>query len=142
MTLMIGYGNPLRGDDGLGPHVVEHIARGRWPDVEPVIVHQLTPELSVRIVGAAAVVFVDAGMDCDGPFRITKLDPGGSTGSRTHFSDPRLLLALARDLFGPAPPAWMVTIAGQNFDLGEPLSRAGRRHAEQALAVLARREFF
>lgn len=60
-TLIIGYGNPLRGDDGLGWHVAQRLAavlpqhRAR---IE--VCHQLTPELAEPISRADLVIFIDA----------------------------------------------------------------------------------
>jgi len=59
--LIIGYGSPLRGDDGLGWAVAGQLA-AHIPDesVEIRVVHQLTPELVEPISEAELVIFVDA----------------------------------------------------------------------------------
>jgi hydrogenase maturation protease len=63
MLLIIGYGNTLRSDDGVGPHVVREIAAQRLPDVTCVVVHQLTPEMAAQVTLADQVLFVDAQVD-------------------------------------------------------------------------------
>jgi hydrogenase maturation protease len=45
-TLLIGYGNPLRGDDGLGWQVADQVARDADKSIKVVATHQLTPELA------------------------------------------------------------------------------------------------
>ncbi len=61
--LVIGYGNPLRGDDGVGPAVSGAIAVLGLPGVRALSVHQLTPELAAEAAGARVAVFVDAAVD-------------------------------------------------------------------------------
>ena len=47
-VLILGYGNPLRGDDALGPQVAEELAvrLGDDPRVTVQAVHQLTLDLA------------------------------------------------------------------------------------------------
>jgi len=46
-VLVIGYGNTLRGDDGLGQRAAEALAQRALPDgVEVLSCHQLTIELA------------------------------------------------------------------------------------------------
>jgi hydrogenase maturation protease len=59
-TLVIGYGNSLRGDDGVGPLVAEQVAEWNLPDVRSLSVHQLTPELASEMALAKTVIFIDA----------------------------------------------------------------------------------
>jgi hypothetical protein len=58
--LVIGYGNELRGDDGVGPAAARAVAAWNEPGVQGIATHQLTPELADAIAGAEEVVFVDA----------------------------------------------------------------------------------
>ena len=58
--LVLGYGNPMRSDDGLGWQIaVELFRTNRSPDVEVLPCHQLTPELAPAVSRADAVIFVD-----------------------------------------------------------------------------------
>ena len=63
-TLIIGYGNPLRGDDGLGWQVASELAKCVDALISVVAVHQLTPELAEPVSDADLVIFVDS--SCDG----------------------------------------------------------------------------
>ena len=61
--LVIGIGNPLRGDDGVGPRLAaeaEALAprprRGREPDLAVRAVQQLTPELAPEVAEARAAL--------------------------------------------------------------------------------------
>ena len=60
-VLIIGYGNPLRTDDGLGWQAVQRLAASlKHAPVEALAVHQLTPELGESIRSAGLVIFIDA----------------------------------------------------------------------------------
>ena len=59
--VIVGYGNPLRSDDGLGWRVAEELSRRLSPpEVEVIVRHQLTPELADDVRNADAVFFIDA----------------------------------------------------------------------------------
>ena len=130
--MIIGYGNPLRGDDGVGWRVIEAL-EGLVPEGAAVAVHLLTPELAEPISRARCVIFVDAAVgDLPGQMSCFPLAPApGRPGS--HETNPAGLLALAAELFGRCPPAHMVTIAGGSFDVGEELTAP----VEAAVAVAA-----
>jgi len=120
--LVIGYGNTLRGDDGVGPRVVEAVAALDLPNVQTLSCDLLTPELADPIAQAKLVVFVDAAIDAPREVQLRPLAPAESSQIMAHAADPRTLLALARDVFGRAPEAWWLTIPIENTGIGEQLS--------------------
>jgi len=59
--LILGYGNPLRGDDGVGWHAVHRLReRSAELDADVMSCHQLTPELAEAVSRAERVIFIDA----------------------------------------------------------------------------------
>jgi hydrogenase maturation protease len=131
--LVIGYGNPLRCDDGVGPRVVEAIEALRLPAVQTLICHQLSPEHAEPIARARTVVFVDAAVDAPKDVQLRKLEPNATSQLMAHAADPRTMLALARDVFGHCPEAWWLTIPAVKLGFGEELSPAARQGCEVAL---------
>ncbi len=134
--LIIGYGNTLRADDGLGPHIAAELAALRLPGVRVLSVPQLLPELAAELAEARRVVFVDA---CAAPregVQVTRLEPVVLTEFRAHGSDPATLLGLARSLYGRMPTAWLVAVAGYDFGMREGLSALAEQHAIQAQAQI------
>src|SRR5262249_5822451 len=104
--LVIGYGNELRCDDGVGPRAARAVAAWQLPGVAAVAAHQLTPELAERIGAAERVVFVDAG---PGDVVLTRsIEPGRAALVLGHTGEPRELLALAEALYGRRPEAWLI----------------------------------
>jgi|SRR5436190_14324830 len=130
MLLVLGYGNTLRSDDGVGRKVIEAIEALKLPDVQTLSCDLLTPELADPISHADCVVFVDAAVDAPAQVRLRPLAPADSSQIMAHAADPRTMLALARDVFGHAPTAWWLTIPAQNMGIGEKLSAP----AEQGVA--------
>jgi hydrogenase maturation protease len=130
--LVIGYGNTLRSDDGVGPRVAEAVGALRLRGVRTLICQQLSPEHADPISRADAVVFVDAAVDAPKEVQLRPLEPGESSQLMAHAADPRTMLALARDVFGHAPRAWWLTIPALKLGFGEELSEAARRGVETA----------
>ena len=131
--LVIGYGNTLRGDDGVGPRVAEAVGRLRLPGVRTLICPLLTPELTEPISRAQKVVFVDAAMDSPKEIQWRKLEPNGSPQLMAHAADPRTALAIARDVFGRVPEAWWLTIPAVDLGFSETFSLAAQQNFELAV---------
>ena len=131
--LVIGYGNPLRCDDGVGPRVVEAVEELKLPAVRTLVCQQLSPEHAEPISRARTVVFVDAAVDAPTEVQLRKLEPGGTTQLMAHAADPRTMLALARDVFGHVPQAWWLTIPAVKLGFGDDLSPAARRGFDKAV---------
>jgi hydrogenase maturation protease len=124
-TLIIGYGNPLRGDDGFGWHAAVRL-REVIDDagIEILAVQQLTPELMDPISRARRVIFIDAAVGEEpGKLTVATLETtGGPAPAFTHFATPAALLEGARSLYGAKPEALLITVVGFDFELGENLS--------------------
>lgn len=134
--LVIGYGNELRGDDGIGPRVA---AAANFPGVRVRSVCQLVPELAAEMGEVQMVIFVDALAD---PKRRTvelvPLTAEEIAEWNTHTVDPRTLLALTRAVYKRAPRAWLLSVPGDNFDVGEGLTPFAEDGVRRAVALLER----
>jgi hydrogenase maturation protease len=122
--LIIGYGNPLRGDDGLGWHAAERLRdRITDPEVEVRAVHQLTPELSDPLSRAGRAVFIDAAAEGEpGAIERRSIEPAAGETAFTHQATPEALLAAARALFGRAPEAVLFSVPVESTELGAGLT--------------------
>jgi hydrogenase maturation protease len=137
--LIIGYGNTLRSDDGIGPRIADAVAAWCMPNVRAIASHQLTPELAEALARTDVVIFVDA--RAGNPE--SQINPGvtftaivaadDATPISDHTSDPRKLLALTRQVYGRCPQAWAISVPGVNFELGETLSQPASYGVEVAL---------
>jgi len=124
-TLIIGYGNMLRGDDAVGcraAYELEQLFRDA-PDVEVIASQQLTPEMADDVAGSNFVLFLDAAIGEEpGTLRRTRVAPQPGPTGFTHQWTPSALLSAAEQLYGDVPPAMSITLAGWSFDLSNRLS--------------------
>jgi len=138
--LVIGYGNTLFGDDGLGQLIAEHVADWAVPGVLALARQELTPELAADISGADEVIFVDAALSGDGVVFVPVCTFGHGRDGLDHALTPAALLALAETAFGRVPQrAWQLLVPAQDFTLGNSLSAVARQGLEKALQGIARR---
>jgi hydrogenase maturation protease len=142
-VLVIAWGNPLREDDGVAWQVLEGLRSLRPRPSRPALrlrhAHQLTPEMAECISRAAGVVFVDARRDgLPGEVRCEPVSPAAGRNPLAHSVSPHTLLLYAEGLFGRAPRAALVTVAGERFGMGEGLSPAVRRAVPRAMRIVVR----
>ncbi len=134
--LVFGWGNASRGDDAVGPLLVDRL-RALRPDtalLECLDDYQLQIEHALDLVGRRRVLFIDASLDGNAPFAVTALRAARDASITSHAVSPQALLQVYRDLNGgDAPPATLLAIRGERFELGEPPCPAALRHLDAAL---------
>lgn len=125
-SLILGYGNTLRSDDGFGGKAAcalkEQISSA---DVIVIAAQQLFPELAEAVAQSRRVLFLDAShVGRPGEIRESQVrrDPDFRPASISHQLSPAQLLALAYGYYRAEPEATLLTVTGENFDLGESLS--------------------
>jgi len=148
-TLVIGYGNPYRHDDGVAFYVANALresagATPLQPDedglddlgrsMDAIMLHQLLPEIAPVLAGYETVVFVDAhtGVIPDS-VRVTPVEEAYGFQAVTHHMSPGMLLTLAQAVNGAAPTGYLVSIRGYEFDFGQGISEACKVHADAAV---------
>jgi hydrogenase maturation protease len=133
--LIIGFGNPLRGDDGLGCRSAELI---QFPDADVLTCRQLTPELAGNVSAASMVIFLDASLDQE-PGTVVSHEVGAEPGGAwTHQLSPGQILGLAREVFGRKPSAFLITGGVERVGWGEGLTASVELCAGE-MARVARR---
>jgi hydrogenase maturation protease len=123
--VVVGYGNRLRSDDGLGWHAIERLSTDpRASGAELLFCHQLAPELSVDIARASLVILVDADADLEpGAVAVRKVVAKAGAGTlMSHHIDPATLVALTIELTGAAPQVYTVSAGPESMDTGDRLS--------------------
>ncbi len=129
-VLVVGYGNALRGDDGVGWHAADRLAEDpRLTGAEVLARHQLTPELAQDVANASLVVLVDVHAGgAPGSVQVQRIIPRQDRATAwSHHLDPAGLAGLAGALYGAVPAIFLVSVGGVAFDDGERLSPAVRR---------------
>ena len=137
-VLVLGYGNPGRRDDGLGPAAVEALERLALPGVETDSDYQLRVEDAERVATASLAVFVDAAAAGPAPYAFGPVAPRDAVSFTTHVTSPGEVLGIARRLFGAEVPGWLLAVRGYDFDgFGEGLSDPARENLADAVRFLA-----
>ena len=138
--LVLGYGNPGRLDDGLGPALAREVdARSLGEDVEVETAYQLNVEDAAEVARHDVVVFADADATCAAPFELRRIEPRAEAAFTTHSVEPEGVLSLAQDHFGAAPTAFVLGIRGYEFGgFGERLSAGARSNLAAATDWLCR----
>ncbi|MDP2794309.1 MAG: hydrogenase maturation protease [Sulfurisoma sp.] len=132
--LVFGWGNPSRGDDALGPLLVERIAALALPGVECLTDFQLQVEHALDLAGRSRILFVDASVDCASPYAVSTIQPSRDASFTTHAMTPAAVMQVYVDLHdADPPPCTLLAIRGEHFELGEPLSPAAAKHLDAAL---------
>ena len=142
-TLVAGFGNLFRRDDGLGPAVVNAIRLrlGRpvldalddgfddlGHSVDTIVLHQLVPELAETIKDYHLLIFVDAHVGTIPEImREERLSVGFEAPLVSHQFRPSTVLALSQQMYGHAPVAVLLSLRGYDFDFGEGLSSEAAR---------------
>ncbi len=137
--LVIGVGNPLRGDDGVGAAVaraVAHVER-----VWALAVTQLTPELGEALAAAPLAVIVDARVDLPpGSIhqeRLTGTEARRHAAVLGHHLAPAQLVDLTRLAYGWVPPVFVVGVGACDFDRIGALSGPVAAAVPDAAAIVS-----
>lgn len=124
-VLIVGYGNPLRGDDALGWEIADRLATATQGEpVEVRALNQLTPELSELISEVELVVFIDAShAGKPGSWKCETVEPNAtSRHTLGHHLTPMSLLAYAQTIFKASPRSLLVSVAGESFECRQELT--------------------
>ena len=140
--VVFAIGNPSRGDDALGPLLLQRLAQfdaaHRLTLVED---FQLQIEHSLDLLDHDVALFIDAAVppavDAEQTFSLLPLQSSSQLRGMSHALTPQELLKIAHDHGTMAPPpAWLLSVRGEHFELGEPLSALASRHLELAWSAL------
>jgi hydrogenase maturation protease len=138
-VVVFAAGNRSRGDDALGPLLLERLAavldaEGRGERFELIDDFQLQIEHALDLAGRQLALFIDAGTGTPAPFVFHAIEPASSAATHfTHALPPEAVLAVYGAFAGcEAPPAFVLCVRGESFELGADLTAAARTNFEAA----------
>jgi hydrogenase maturation protease len=142
-VLVLACGNPSRGDDALGPLLIErlqaHQGTGKLRRVDLLTDFQLQIEHVLDMRDRELVIFVDAVSNGPESFSFEPVQPERNTIYSTHAMTPGALLPVFEQVLDEeAPATWLLAIRGYGFDLGSPVSERARENLEEAIERLLR----
>jgi hydrogenase maturation protease len=121
-TLIIGYGNTLRGDDGAGVLAAELVSK-RHPEADCVTVQELHPEIAEMMSEYGSVIFLDAALDTT-VVQMTRLQPTYlHEFENTHSYSPQALVNVCHALYQSVPSStYLIHIPAYDVSFSEYLS--------------------
>ena len=158
-TLILGYGNFDRQDDGVAWHVLTDVARQLGCAVpfspeEEFPLHtaapdhgapdfqfelQLTPELAETLAPYERVCFVDAHTGAvPHDVNVSEIAAEFQASPLTHHLTPQSLLTFAQTLYNARPEAILVSVRGYQFGFERELSPWTAELARQAAEVIVK----
>jgi hydrogenase maturation protease len=155
-TLVIGYGNIDRADDGVAYFVIDVLRRSLGRDalkedetgleelggeLDSVFLKQLTPDLLDVIADYDEVVFVDAHVDGKlDALHCASVVPEEAALAFTHHITPAMLMAWFQALYHRKPSARIVSIKGCDFDFRRGLSSDTAELVEPAVRLILKED--
>ena len=137
---IVGYGNPQRRDDGIGPYIVNRLQPffAYRSDVHIMITHQLEPDMIEELKNANTVLFVDATIKMlVAGRRWRAIHPELKTTSCLgHQVTPEFILGWLQCVYRRCPPAWLISVEGNDFSFGSGLSASAQKRADQVVGEI------
>ena len=133
--LLFGYGNLSRGDDALGPLLLEFVENNiDLTDIDLLTDFQLQIEHALDLENRQIVLFIDASVASENAFDFTELKPAKDNSYTTHAMSPSAVLAVYQSIKNQLPPpCFLLGIKGERFELGEGLGINAEKHLAQAV---------
>lgn len=132
--LLFGYGNPGRGDDVLGPMLIERMDSLKLVNVTCLVDMQLVIEHATDLMGYDQIIFVDADMSCQEPFVFSTVSAEKDSSYTSHTLTPAALLFIYQQIYQrQAPCAFLLRIRGYHFELGDRLSTQASMNLDEAI---------
>jgi hydrogenase maturation protease len=140
-VVVLAVGNPSRGDDAIGPELAARLAAADLPGVEVIVDFQLQVEHALDLQGRRLVVFIDAAVDALAPYELRSITAARDPSHTSHALSPGAVLETFRRVCGPPPPALLLAVRAESFELGAPLTADARANLEAAWLWLSRGEW-
>jgi hydrogenase maturation protease len=150
-TLLIGYGNPDREDDGVAWHILRALtvkmglpAPSSYEDEFPqnaqvdfAFYLQLTPEMAEEIANYEYVCFLDAHTGAiPEPVRLIGVDSDFQRSPFTHHLTPQSLMSMCETLYGKKPEAALLSVLGYRFLFTRQLSEETQALVPEAVDLI------
>lgn len=138
-VLLFGYGNLSRGDDALGPLLLEYAeTHCDLDDIEILTDFQLQIEHALDLENRRLVLFVDASVACANAFAFTALEPARDKSYTTHAMSPAAVLDVYQSIKKQTPPCFLLSIKAEQFELGDGLSANAESNLVEACSFAGR----
>lgn len=135
--LLLGYGNPSRGDDALGVLLLEQILEAYLDEVELLTDFQLQIEHALDLKNRQLVLFADASVANTQAVELRQLQPLFDNSYTTHAMNPAAVMQVYHDIEKTQPPpCFLLTMQAKEFELGSGLSDTAAHSLQIAVELV------
>lgn len=130
--VIVGIGNTLRSDDGVGAYVCDKMEKLNLPGITTIIVQQLQVEMIEEMTHYDHVILVDATTSDKLQFELLQ-ENLQQTVSSSHHINASLVQTLSQKLYNKTISLYLCSIPASNFDTGDTLSIQTEKIAKEAI---------
>ena len=138
-TIVVGVGNTLRSDDGVGAFICAELEKINLSGLTVLTTHQLHIELVEDLKEFDIIIVVDAGTNPKSDVSFYPITEHKSSGIHSsHNIDATILYSLLQNLYPSERSFFVCEIHVQNFDLGDTISPFAIKNAEKSIKLLTK----
>lgn len=135
--LVLAYGNPVRGDDGIGFAAAEYLRASGLDGVTVDTDYQLSIEDALNVAEHDFTVFIDAALEGEEPYTFEEIEERETPAVFTHSLEPSRLMGLANNLFGNRRVGYQLGIRGYEFTMfTEGLTEKAKDNLNKAMEFI------
>jgi hydrogenase maturation protease len=134
--LIVGVGNTLMGDDGIGAYVISQIEALQLPGIHLIHAQQMTSDLLDDMLKVDHTIIVDAAVEADPVqfYQVEETAPAGA--SYSHYTSAIQLLKMAELVYERQLSIHICAVGAWDLTLGGALSHRGKKNADQAVSTI------
>src|SRR5450755_3522173 len=118
---IVGIGNPIRSDDGVGAYVCQLMEEKNLDGVKVIATQQLDIGMTGDFTEFDTVIFVDASLKHKTiSFQPLSLE-NDQPQSFSHHINPAMLVNLAQILYAKSTRFYICAVGGNNFEIGNSI---------------------
>ncbi|MFN8265421.1 MAG: hydrogenase maturation protease [Chitinophagaceae bacterium] len=134
-TLLLGIGNPLRSDDGVGAFICSQLEVVQQPGLVVQTTQQLQTEFIEEFLKYDRVLVIDASVTAN-EVKIERVQASGTAVASSHHMTLSLMAALSQQVYGKELYLYSCAIPVISFKMGNELSAVAIEQAEKAITVI------
>jgi hydrogenase maturation protease len=134
--LLVGVGNSLRGDDGIGSYICSCIDALKIAGVQTLVTQQLDTALLDELMEAGHIIIADAAFEGKAIDFIKVNGEEPILVASSHHMSASLLMQMAQTIYQKELSMMICAVAGYRFSMKEKLSARAKKNADKAVAII------
>lgn len=115
MRAIIGYGNELRGEDAFGLDVIKEMQKLELKDTKLISASQLTPEITLELLDADEIIFIDASLDEQHHYALACSTREQNSMNLSHHISPKTIIYMLNSLYEKYPKFYIYSMMSNSF---------------------------